>query len=188
MLLFYSCILPFFCHLIGNSIAFLFNLFLPETPVSFSSIKLLSKVNSKQRAVLKTEYFKQFYLLIFVALMLNLGLVFGLFYNSLRLTPEANDASAGIIGKGIAAGCLLVEGIGYFSLSSYCLVNLMVYRRDTKSRMKNLLIRFIPTAVAMDFVLLMKWKRKIGTREDEIKERQRELLKVDSDQLPEEFR
>lgn len=188
IMLFFSCILPFICHLIGNAIAFLINLFLPETPVTFSSIKLLSKVNSKQRAVLKADYFKQFYLLIFVTVMINLGLVFGLFYNSLRLTPEANTASASIISYGIAAGCLLVEGLGYFSLTSYCFISLLVYRRDVKSRAKQILTRFVPTAVAMDFVLMMKWKRKIGTKEDEEREQQRELLKIDSEQLPEEFR
>ena len=123
-----------------------------------------------------------------MAVSINVGLVASLFFNSMKLTPEANSASAGIITRGIAAGCLLVEGLGYFSMSSYSLIGLIVNRTDAKSRRKQILLRFIPTAVAMDFFLLMKWKRKIGTKEDEEKLWQLEKLKEASEVLPEEIK
>lgn len=184
--LFYVFALPFIFHMVGALFFFVFKLFLPESPEEFRTFKSISRIPNERRQVIKNDFFKKFFIWIFIAIVMNLAGIYFLMFNSLNYTLEVNQKAATLAIQGIAVGCIFVEGIGYTTLNIWVLISLIKKKRKPDDRMRKFLTKFIPTGVAMDIIMLLRWKKKIGTKTDADKDKLKEVLEKRTNKDPEE--
>jgi hypothetical protein len=98
------------------------------------------------------------------------------FTTSLNYTIEVNQVAANLCIQGIAVGVLVVEGFGYTTLNIWILLTLIKKKRKEGEKMRKFFTKFIPTGVAMDLAMLLRWQKKIGTKSDADKDKLKEVL------------